>query len=549
MPERDPFEQGRRAMESAEWEAARRSFERALELHPTPEAREGLGWALWWLELPEESFEHRQAAYRLYMEQRRPREAARVAIGLAPDIADFHGSAVGGGWLRRARTLLEESESAAEHGWLALWEGHFARLYDQDLDRARERAERASSLAREHGASDLELLAAALEGVTRVSEGDIREGMRRLDEATAATLSGEVRDLDAAGQTCCILLHACAQVRDFERATQWTRRASEFSRRWNIRPLYAVCRLHFAEVELGRGEWQAAEDELTRVLAEAPEIAYPVHCEAKLLLGELRRRQGRLDDAARLFDEVEGWSLSMLGRAAIALERGDPAAAVTLARQGLRTAAHDNWTLRAGGMARLVRALAEVDEPREAEVVAAELDRLARELDNDFVAACSRLAAGRIASARGEVPAARHALEEAADTFSRAGAPYEEARVRLELATALIEGGRPQLAQAEARAACTAFERLGAERDRLRAAELSSPSPVADPRRADAGPLSEREREVLSLVADGLSDKEVAQRLGLSAHTVHRHVANILAKLDAPSRTAAVASAVRRGLI
>jgi pimeloyl-ACP methyl ester carboxylesterase/DNA-binding CsgD family transcriptional regulator len=66
---------------------------------------------------------------------------------------------------------------------------------------------------------------------------------------------------------------------------------------------------------------------------------------------------------------------------------------------------------------------------------------------------------------------------------------------------------------------------------------------------AAEGPLSDREREVLGLVADGLSDAEIAERLVVSPHTVHRHVANIRTKLRQPSRAAAAAHAVREGLI
>ncbi len=71
--------------------------------------------------------------------------------------------------------------------------------------------------------------------------------------------------------------------------------------------------------------------------------------------------------------------------------------------------------------------------------------------------------------------------------------------------------------------------------------------------RADAGErvvaaLTAREREVLHLVAEGLSDREIAQRLVLSHHTVHRHVANIRTKLGRPSRAAAVAYATRHNL-
>ncbi len=61
--------------------------------------------------------------------------------------------------------------------------------------------------------------------------------------------------------------------------------------------------------------------------------------------------------------------------------------------------------------------------------------------------------------------------------------------------------------------------------------------------------LSDRELEVLRLVAMGLSDREIAERLTLSPHTVHRHVANVRTKLRLPSRAAAAAQAARMGLI
>jgi pimeloyl-ACP methyl ester carboxylesterase/DNA-binding CsgD family transcriptional regulator len=75
------------------------------------------------------------------------------------------------------------------------------------------------------------------------------------------------------------------------------------------------------------------------------------------------------------------------------------------------------------------------------------------------------------------------------------------------------------------------------------------PGPRADPATADEPHLTSREAEVLALVANGLSDREIAERLVLSPHTVHRHVANIRIKLGLPSRAAAVAAAARRGLL
>ncbi len=74
----------------------------------------------------------------------------------------------------------------------------------------------------------------------------------------------------------------------------------------------------------------------------------------------------------------------------------------------------------------------------------------------------------------------------------------------------------------------------------------AEPSPVRAP---EEGPLSPREREVLALVAQGLSDREIAAQLIVSPHTVHRHVANIRHKLGVGSRASAVAEAARMGLL
>jgi len=61
--------------------------------------------------------------------------------------------------------------------------------------------------------------------------------------------------------------------------------------------------------------------------------------------------------------------------------------------------------------------------------------------------------------------------------------------------------------------------------------------------------LTCRELEVLRLVADGHTDRKVAERLAISHRTVNRHLSNIFVKLDVPGRAAAVAQAIRQGLV
>ncbi|HEY7034588.1 MAG TPA: LuxR C-terminal-related transcriptional regulator [Thermomicrobiales bacterium] len=121
------------------------------------------------------------------------------------------------------------------------------------------------------------------------------------------------------------------------------------------------------------------------------------------------------------------------------------------------------------------------------------------------------------------------------------------------MARDLIAQGKTEAGLAEVRRARDGFAELGASRDLDRAnALLDAAAPLSASQgamRTAPVPVSGREREVLALIAEGLSNQEIAVRLGLSEHTVHRHVANILTRLDLPSRAAAVAYATRHGLL
>lgn len=536
---------GRAALTRGDWQEARDAFEGVVADSERPEALEGLGWALWWMDEVQPSFEVRERAYRAYLGRGDACSAARVATALGLDIYDYQGEAVTSGWLQRARRHLEGLPAGPEHGWMELWQGHFDRLARGDAVSARGCAERAARIARNLGLKDLEMLALGLEGHVLVTEGEVDEGMKRLDEATAAALAGEISDLDAAGAACCFLMHACEQVRDLDRAMQWADRVAEFSRRWRIRPLYAICRVHYAAVLVSRGEWARAEEDLQQVLSEISSDMGPARAEATLHLAELRRRQGRRDEAVRLFGEVEGFSLALIGRGLMALEDGDGKTALALFERALRRAAEDNWIIRTTALKHLARAQVKLGRRDEAERTLETLQGLADLVRTDYVRATARQAAGCWMSEHGETGAARHAFEDAVDLFERCRAPFEAHGARLDLAR-LLAREDSDLASSEARTAFEGFTKLGATREAERAKALTPATADDD---AARGPLTRREAEVLSLVADGLGDKEIASKLHLSEHTVHRHISNVLLKLEAPSRAAAVAQAVRRGLI
>jgi DNA-binding NarL/FixJ family response regulator len=550
---------GRAALDRGAWQAAREAFETALAVHgETPEALEGLGWALHWLDQTGDSLNVRERAFLLFREKGDTVEAARVALGLAVDSVDLRGEAPAAGWLERARRLLDGVPACAEHGWLALWDGHFALHFRRDTETAAARAREARERAATAGLFDLEMLASALEGLVLVADGDVAEGMRRLDEAASAALAGEMRQLDAVGATCCLLVHACERARDYDRAAQWAERIERFAGEWGIAPALTVCRTQHAAMCIGRGEWVKAEEELLGAVERLAVSRPLLVVEGLEHLGELRRRQGRWEEAEELFARAEGRSLPLLGRGAIALDRGDAGTAADLLERFLRRTPPDNWSGRAAALELLVRAELQLGRRAEAGGALERLRALRERVDSAALRAAADVAGGLVAAADGEWAEAVCRLEDAVDAYEAMRAPFEASRARLDLARCLLATSRHGIAAADARAALDGLERLGAAREAFRARRLveeitSSSSgatrvaPAAVPARA--ADLTSREIEVLRLVAQGLGDKEIAERLCLSGHTVHRHVSNIRTKLSLPSRAAAVAWAAQNGLL
>ena len=113
--------------------------------------------------------------------------------------------------------------------------------------------------------------------------------------------------------------------------------------------------------------------------------------------------------------------------------------------------------------------------------------------------------------------------------------------------------GRPEAAVDEARRAIDDLTPLGASLELARAravlAALPASPAAASPGAEDRKGLTPREVEILRLISTGLNNQAIAERLFISEHTVHRHVANTLAKLNVSSRSAAVAQAGRLGLL
>lgn len=546
---------GADALERCAWEEARTHLQASVAAGETPQALEQLGLAAWWLDDAALTFDARERAYRLYREQGDELSAARVALWLVWDCHAFRGdTAVASGWLERARRLLAGHEQSAQYGWLLLREGEGALFRGHDPATARDRGVRAAALGRETSDAGLEFLALALEGIARVSAGDVAGGMRCLDEATAAATAGEVKELHTVGLVCCWQIFACERIRDYDRAAQWCTRVQEFANRWGLRPLSATCRTQYAGVLIWRGKWGDAETELT-IASRDFEQARPAFVgQALARFGELRLRQGRLDDAERLFTAAGTQPLARLGLAELALERGAPAEAAAELDRFLAQVGDGEPTMRAGALELAVRAHVARGDAAAAERAHDELRQIAEAVGTAPLAASAAAANGTLLRFRGDAAGAVSWLEASVARYEDSGAPLEIARTRLELADALTATGEPAAALREARRAFDGFTALGADRDAQRAREtIRRLEDVAGSRRG-AGwkgkrELTGRQLEILRLVAQGLSNPDIAARLHLSDHTVKRHVANLLTKLRVSSRAAAAAYAAHEGLI
>jgi DNA-binding CsgD family transcriptional regulator len=174
--------------------------------------------------------------------------------------------------------------------------------------------------------------------------------------------------------------------------------------------------------------------------------------------------------------------------------------------------------------------------------VVAEMAQTAQTYPTTATRAILDAARGAVALSEDRPADALARLRASSDCWRELDAPYETAQVGVRIAQGCRALGDEEGARMEFRAALATFERLGAGPDASRVRALSSG------RTAPLAALSPRELEVLGLIALGRTNAEIASELHLSERTVHRHVSNILAKLDVRSRTSAAAYAVQHGL-
>jgi DNA-binding CsgD family transcriptional regulator/Tfp pilus assembly protein PilF len=532
--------------QAGNWAAARSSFEAALEREESAEALLGLGNTLWWVGETEASVRHLERAYAAFRRRPDPVQAALAAVYLSLTYrASLGNHAAAQGWLGRAARLADEHDLAPLRGWVALCRA--AAANDGGDPAAAERwAREAQAAEREFPDGDLELCALSELGAALVEIGRVAEGTALLDEAMAGSLGGEVEALDTVVMTCCNTIICCSRAGDFKRATQWVQAAEEFNRRYGSPHLYTVCRTHYGSILFATGRWAEAESELRAALRIGERAEPAMRAEAIGRLAELRLAQGRHDEAARLLAGLEHHPATVHAATALHLARGEPAAAAAIAERRLREVGESGLE-----GAALLELWVEAESERDPRPQVAARARRLVELSVDAadcpaIVARGERALGRALLATGEPEEARPHLERALSAFASLEMPFECERTRLLLARVLA-GHDAEAAIADARPALARFEHLGAARDADAAAAFLRSLGVKAARRGPRGIglLTKRERDVLALLGEGLSNPEIADRLVVSRKTVEHHVASVLSKLGLRGRAEAAAYAVR----
>jgi DNA-binding CsgD family transcriptional regulator len=451
------------------------------------------------------------------------------------------------GWLARARRLdSAPREASAVQGYGEVVDGLLA-MGSGDITDAAARFAAVVALADRFDDSDLLALGLLGQGQALIMQNKVVEGAARLDEAMLGITAGKVSPV-LAGIVYCAVILTCQRTFDLARAHEWTRQLDAWcAAQPDLAPFRGECLVHRSEVLQARGDWSGALDEAAKARDHLAGRSEAVVGRACYQQGELHRLRGEFDAAEQMFRDADRYGCEpQPGLSLLRLGTGDIHDAAAALRRAVDVAVDVPGP--AGGLSRprLLGPLIEIQlalgDTAGAHKAADELAAVAAKMNTPYLAAASAHSSGAVLLAEGETQAAQARLREAWMLWQQLEMPYEAACVRVLLAQVCRRLDDRETARMHFDAARAVLERLAAA---PALAQLERVAMEAEP----GGGLSQREREVLALVAAGRSNRQIATSLSISEHTVARHMSNIFDKLGVNSRTAATTYAHTHKLI
>jgi len=528
---RDSLTRARRAYAAQDWRSAAAHFDAVPPEPLTADDLAAYADAVWWLGRIEDNLRLGAAAYDAFLAESRPAEAARTAtvLGIFHTARGDEPQAVG--WLGRAGRLARGLPEGPVHGYLLSFTAVEASLMAGQPAAAVDAARRVQDLGRRVDAPDLVAVGMNGEGRALIRSGHLVDGLALLDEAMVTVMDGHLAPF-ISGTLYCHTIAACHEVADVRRMTRWT----DLAERWLATFPAAVffgglCGVHRAQLLLLRGEWGEAEQVARRVVVDLDGNRIDYAAEAWYAVAEARRLRGD-PGAADAYDEAHARGRDpQPGRALLQLQTGDAAGAARSVRSAVAAIGADPLS-RAPLCAAMVEIAIAAGRLDDAVAAASELEATAATYATSGLEAMAAAARGAVLLAEGQAEEALPVLREACRRWYELGAAYDAAGTCVRLAEAYRALGDAVSAAAEVERAKAAYERLG----------------VHPPVWESPDGLTPRECEVLALVADGRSNRQIGEALYISDRTVARHLTNIFHKIGVTSRTQAARYAIDRGV-
>jgi DNA-binding CsgD family transcriptional regulator len=451
---------------------------------------------------------------------------------------------LGSGWLERAAQHTDKTAAdCVQRGYLLLPQVVTHRgkgAYEPAI----EIAEKAIAIGKAASEPDLIALAGSLMGGMLFRQGRIDEGYVPIDEAMLLA-NGEQLSPIVTGVVYCEVVASCCRVLEMVRAREWTAILNDWCQRNpQAKAFNGVCQVHRAEVLQIEGNWSEAFAEAERAgqgLQGTTEQTAMAN--AAYRRGEILRLRGQFESAEAEYRRAGEIALDpQPGLALLRLAQGRLDEAAAMISRAVDTARE--MPRKAALLPAAIEIFIASGDFDTAETFCREMQYIAESFGSEILARVSEHASGSLALARGSYSDAIATLTRARRYWSEFGAPYLVARLSVDVGRGCAALGDIEGAKMEFNVAAKLFHELGAEPDltRLRAILTAGQSPAS-------AILTARERDVLALMAEGGSNREIGAELGISPKTVNRHVENIFDKLAVSSRTAAVAKALKAGLI
>ncbi len=480
-------------------------------------------------------------AHQIFLDRGDAEGAARAAFWLGFALMGHGAVAPASGWFARAGRLLDEGQlDSVVSGYLLIPAG-IRCIVQGDPSAADATFGQAAAIARRFADRDLASVACHGRGRALIRLGRIAEGVALLDEAMASVVAGEVTPL-VAGDVYCSVLEGCQETFDLRRAYEWTASLAQWcATQPGLVRYRGECLQYRAEVLQLRGQWNDAARDAQDAYALL--AARPAAGAALYRRGDLHRLRGEFAEAEEAYTRAhERGRKPQPGLSLLRLAQGQ----IDAAAASIRSALLDTRT--ATSRARLLPAAVEIllaaDDVAAARAAAAELSEIASRIGAPLLTSASAHATGAVLLAEGDIEGASTWLGQACEIWRELEMPYEEAQTCLLLAVVCEKRGDHDSRRLEVETARRIFSQLGAEPCLARIAE---PTERASEQRV--GPLSEREAQVLRLLAGGKTNRAIASELFISEKTVARHVSNIYDKLAVSSRAGATAWAFQHNLI